>query len=67
VGDVLTSWSFDPNPVPAATAYSTLSFTMRPDVVPGAQHDFQIFAGSPLVETAPEVCELPITFDVIGS
>jgi hypothetical protein len=40
---------------------------MRPDVAPGALYAFQIFAGSPLVETAPEVCTLPITFDVIGS
>jgi hypothetical protein len=63
--DVFETWEWSPSLVDAGSTYSILSFRMRTDVTPGAQYEFQVAGGSPLIETAPAVCLIPITFEVI--
>jgi hypothetical protein len=64
--DVMEFWAFDPNVAEGSETFSILSFTMRGDLSAGESFEFQISGGSPLLETDPEWCTIPITFEVIG-
>ncbi|HEX7050196.1 MAG TPA: hypothetical protein VF188_08355 [Longimicrobiales bacterium] len=62
---VLSTWAFNPNPVEAGTAASTLSFTGREDGPPaGSEHRFGLEGGSPTIANATSVCAIAINFKV---